>query len=122
MILAIIIPIVVTVTMKERIKTIGLVKQIFALFFDVILAAFDIIKLYYNLLLAKCTIKIIVAQNDISLAHQFRYFCKVSRAIQNEMSRHIRLQQGLETIYQLALTVVLLCYARSDTKTVQGGY
>ena len=42
------------------------------------------------------------------------------KELETQISKHVRLQQGLETIYQLAITVILLCYAHSKTKTFNG--
>ena len=89
------------------------------MFFDILTAVVHPIILYFKLILAKCVRNKILAKHEISLVHSFNKNVKVIKELEEKISRHIRLQQGLETIYQLSITVILLCYAKSKTRTTQ---
>ena len=62
----------------------------------------------------------ILKQTDLTLASSWEKVCSKIKSKEKELHYQARLQLGLETIFQLAGNVVLLCYGYSNTKTTQG--
>ena len=120
MVLTMVIPVFATGTMKSRSNKMGLIKRTFMLIIDVLTAIIDPIRLYFKLILAKLVRSKILMINNTSLAPVFMKQTEIIKDLKTEIFTHIRLQQGLETIYQLIINVILIFYARSKTKTSQG--
>ena len=78
------------------------------------------IRLHYKLASKRFLRTKILSQNDFSLALMFEKIVKEIQQTESELSRQTQLQLGLETIYQLIGTSILLLYAYSQTKTRQG--
>ena len=98
----------------------NLPKRIFVKLIDIVTAVIDPIKLHYKLTVQKSIKRKMRETNDISLTNSMKENAKIIQKLEEEHFRHIRLQQGLETIYQLIVTIILLLCANSDTKTSQG--
>ena len=88
--------------------------------FNLLTAPIRPIYLHHKLVLARCIRSQILQGNNGLLESMFHENTKNIIAIETELSRHTRLQQGLETIYQLATSLILLFYAQSKTRTSQG--
>ena len=58
--------------------------------------------------------------NDNSLAIDLQLEVKKIEELEKELKKHIRVQQGLETVFQTTINTILACYAYSTTKTRQG--
>ena len=56
----------------------------------------------------------------MSVAIYFKEQIDKIKELREELNKHIRLQLGLETIFQVAGNTLLLFYAKSSTKTRQG--
>ena len=69
---------------------------------------------------AKFIRKRLICFNDISLATEFRLEIKKIGELEKEITKHTRVQQGLETVFQITINTILVCYAHSSTKTRQG--
>ena len=63
--------------------------------------------------------KQLVACNESAFADRYKDLAESVKVLEYKISKHMQLQTGLETIYQLAISVILLCYANSQTKTNQ---
>ena len=57
---------------------------------------------------------------DISLAIDLTLEVKKIEQLEKELTKHNRVQQGLETVFQTTINTILACYAYSSTKTRQG--
>ena len=112
--LTILIPMFVSVTIKDR----NVEKSHWI--FNLLTAPIRPIYLHHKLVLARCIRSQILQGNNGLLESMFHENTKNIIAIETELSRHTRLQQGLETIYQLATSLILLFYAQSKTRTSQG--
>ena len=120
MVLTMVIPVLAVGTMKIRSSKIGYIKRSFIQIIDTLTAIFDPIRLNFKLILAKVVKNKILITNNNSLAGVFKKQTEMIKDLRTEIVMHIRLQQGLETIYQLIINVVLIFYAKSKTKTSQG--
>ena len=58
--------------------------------------------------------------NDISLAIDLQLEVKKIEELEKELKKHTRVQQGLETVFQVTINTILACYAYSPSKTRQG--
>ena len=119
MFLSIIIPIFVSGTLQHR-KEDRIIKRIGIFLYDLLTAIIIPIKFHYRLIVAKSVRKSILERCDVSFASAYMKITKRIQQIEKEITTHKRLQQGLETIYQLAGNVLLIFYANSYTRTSQG--
>ena len=78
------------------------------------------IRLHYELATARFIRKRLICFNDISLAIDLRIEVKKIAELEKELTKHIKIQQGLETVFQLTIDTILVCYAQSSTRTSQG--
>ena len=78
------------------------------------------IRLHYKLATARFIRKRLICFNDISLAIDLKIEIKKIAGLEKELTKHIKVQQGLETVFQLTINTILMCYAQSSTKTTQG--
>ena len=78
------------------------------------------IHLHYKLAAKKFLRTKILCRNEFSLAPMFEAIVQEIDLQESELSKQIQLQLGLETIYQLIGTSILLLYAYSKTRTRQG--
>ena len=85
-----------------------------------LLAAFQPIRIHYELATAKFIRKRLICFNDISLAIDLRIQVKKIEELEKELTKHIKVQQGLETVFQITINIILASYAYSSTKTRQG--
>ena len=69
---------------------------------------------------AKFIRKRLICFNDISLAIDLKLEIKKIEELEKELTKHNRVQQGLETVFQTTINAILACYAYSSTKTRQG--
>ena len=90
------------------------------LFIDILTAPLRPIILHYQLTVSKLLRFRILKQTDLALASCWEKVCIEIKRQETELHKQARLQLGLETIFQLAGNVVLLCYGYSQTKTSQG--
>ena len=58
--------------------------------------------------------------NEISMAIDLKLQVEKIEELEEEITKHTRVQQGLETIFQTTINAILVCYAHSSTKTRQG--
>ena len=58
--------------------------------------------------------------NNISLAIDLKLEVNKIEELEKELTKHTRVQQGLETVFQTTINAILVCYAHSSTKTRQG--
>ena len=84
------------------------------------MAVFQPIRLQYELATARFIRKRLICFNDISLAIDHRIEVKKIARLEKELTKHTKVQQGLETVFQLTINTILACYAQSSTKTTQG--
>ena len=90
------------------------------LFIDFLTAPIRPILVHYQLTVSEFMRVRILKQTNLSLASSWENVCAKTRKHEKELQKQIRLQLGLETIFQLAGNVVLLLYGYSLTKTSQG--
>ena len=90
------------------------------LIIDILTAFIRPIILQYQLTVSKFMRIRILKQTDLALASSWEKVCAKIKTQEKELHYQARLQLGLETIFQLAGNVVLLCYGYSQTKTSQG--
>ena len=114
MLLSIVIPILLAGTIK-----LGKVSPC-SLFFDILTAVVKPLILHHRLTVAKIVRVKILKQNDMALASKYNEICTTIQSTQNELYRHARLHLSIETIYQLAGSIILLCLGYSHTRTTQG--
>jgi hypothetical protein len=95
-------------------------KRFIIFFSDFVSAGTYPIKLQYRLIVAKLSKQIITERNDLSNSTIYKKNGETIFKIQRKIKRHVRLHQSFETIYQLAITSILLFYDISNTKTSQG--
>ena len=88
--------------------------------FDLLTALIRPIILHYQITVSKFMRRRILKQSDNALALSFEKVCAKIEMQEEELRKQARLQLGLETFFQLASNVVLLCYVYSLTKTSQG--
>ena len=69
---------------------------------------------------AKFIRKRLICFNDISLATELRLEIKKIGGLEKEITKHTRVQQGLETVFQITINTILASYAHSSTRTRQG--
>ena len=87
---------------------------------SILLAVFQPIILHYKLATAKFIRKRLICFNDIFLAIDLKLEVKKIEELEKELTKHTRVQQGLETVFQATINTILVCYAHSSTKTRQG--
>ena len=95
-------------------------KSCWCFVFDFLTAVFRPITLHYKIVMTKFVRRKILSQNNSSLIPHFEEATKNIMEYEKELLRHVRLQIGLETIFQVAGNAILLLYAESSTKTNQG--
>ena len=117
--MTIIVPIVVSGTIRQRQPNRPLPRRLSTLLFDMITAIFHPIKLHYDLVVAKCVNEKLLESKLTSMITYFEENAKIIQRLEEEKCRHVRLQQGLETIYQLTLNLLLLLYGLTKTRTSQ---
>ena len=101
-------------------KILGHFNRLAIFVFDIFTAMIHPIRLHFKLIVANVVRKKIIKENNKSLALAFQQNTKTIQQIEKESCEHVRLQHGLETIYQLAIGIILLFYASSNTRTSQG--
>ena len=114
MFLSIVIPILLAGTLK-----VGKVNTC-SLFLDVLTAIVKPLILHHRLTIAKVVRMKILKQNDMALASKYHEICTSIQKTQDELNKHARIQLSIETIYQVAGSIILLCLGYSHTRTNQG--
>ena len=110
--LAILVPIITAGTITKRGGWCWLLSPL--------LAIFQPIQLHYELATAKFIRKRLISFNDISLAIDLKLEVKKIEELEKELTKHTRVQQGLETVFQITVNTILASYAHSSTRTRQG--
>ena len=118
--MTIIVPIVASGTIKQRKMERSLLKRLLMFLVDMITSVFNPIISHYDLVVAKCVREKLLEWKLKSMIPHFEENASIIKGLEEEKCRHVRLQQGLETIYQLTLSLLLLFYAISTTRTSQG--
>ena len=118
--LTIIVPIVVSGTIKQGKVERSTFKRLSTFLVDMITSVLVPIKLHYDLVVAKCVREKLLESKLTSLITHFEENESIIKRLEGKKCQHIRLQQGLETIYQLTLNLLLIFYGISTTKTSQG--
>ena len=85
-----------------------------------LVAIFQPIRLHYELATAKFIRKRLICLNDSSLAIDLTVEVKKIEKLEKELTKHTKVQQGLETVFQITINTILAFYAHSSTKTRQG--
>ena len=78
------------------------------------------VQLQYQLIADKAVKQKMLRQNNFQFSTKFEQLIHSIHEKEKELRIHIQLQLGLETVYQLMGTSILLNYAHSDTKSSQG--
>ena len=112
--LSIVIPILFSGTMK-----LGKASA-WNIFLDILTAIVQPIILHHQLTVSKVVRMKLLRQKDLSLSQNYFEICARIKAKEEELSKQNRLQLSIETIFQLAGNVILLCYGYSLTRTTQG--
>ena len=86
---------------------------------NVLMAVFLPVKLHCELATAKFVRKKILGLNDISMSPWFQEVVDKIADLEEAIVRHIRLQIGLETIFQFTGNMILILYSISSTRTKQ---
>ena len=86
---------------------------------DMITSVFNPIISHYDLVVAKCVREKLLEWKLKSMIPHFEENESIIKGLEEEKCRHVRLQQGLETIYQLTLNLLLLLYGLTKTRTSQ---
>ena len=87
---------------------------------NTLVAVFQPIRLHYELATVKFIRKRLICLNDISLAFDLSVEVRRIEELETELTKHNKLQQGLETVFQITINTILASYAHSSTKTTQG--
>ena len=109
------VPLFAAGTISKTNSTIKSYKSIF----NILTVAFIPIKLHCQLANAKYIRKKILDCNDISMSPWFKEVVDKIAALEEEIVRHIRLQIGLETIFQFTGSMLLIFFSTSLTRTKQ---
>ena len=109
---AILLPIIVAGTITKRSGSFCLLSTL--------VAVFQPLRLHFELATAKFIRKRLICMEDISLAIDLTLEVKKIEQLEKELTKHNRVQQGLETVFQTTINTILACYAYSSTKTRQG--
>ena len=94
--------------------------KVATLIVDVFTAVIRPIVIHYQVTVSKLMRIRILKQADLALVSSWEKVCAKIERQEKELNKQTRLQLGLETIFQLAGNVVLLCYGYSLTKTSHG--
>ena len=78
------------------------------------------IGLHFELITAKYLRKKLLVLNDVMMAPNYKEIVLKIQTIEQELLRHLRLQSGLETMFQVTINTILLLYAASLTRSRQG--
>ena len=76
--------------------------------------------LHFELITANYLRKKLVVLNDAMMAPNYKEIVLKIQNIEQELLRHLRLQSGLETMFQVTINTILVLYANSLTRTTQG--
>ena len=115
--LSILVPILIAGTIRKRTENIH---HFTTYLFDICTAVIQPIQLQYEVLALKLVKKKILIRNDISMAPNLRETAMKIKCLEDQMIEHSRLQQGLETIFQVTANTILIFYAYSVTRARQG--
>ena len=114
--LSILVPLFIAGSLRNEIGKVSKLKYLL----DYLTAFIHPVHLHCQVVVAKYVRKKLPDQNDYRYASKFALITKEIRTKEEELAGHSQLLLGLETIYQLMGTSLLLCYALSKTKTRQG--
>ena len=114
--LSILVPLLTAASMRNSAPK----KTVFRVLKDIVTTIIHPITLHFKIVALKWIKKKLLRQKDKSFAFEFEEILLMIRKLETELSKHIRLQVGLETTYQTMLNTILLFYAQSLTKTRQG--
>ena len=78
------------------------------------------IVLHFQLISAKYLRKNLLVLNDAMMAPNYKEIIFKIQNVEQELLRHLRLQSGLETMFQVTINTILLLYADSLTRSRQG--
>ena len=78
------------------------------------------IVLHFELITAQYLRKKLLVSNDIMMAPNYKEIVLKIQNVEQELLSHLRLQSGLETMFQLTVNTILLLYANSLTRCKQG--
>ena len=78
------------------------------------------IELHFELITANYLRKKLLVLNDVIMAPNYEQILLKIQNIEQELLRHLRLQSGIETMFQVTINTILLLYAHSLTRTTQG--
>ena len=114
--LSILIPILIAGTTRKKDGKINPC----AFLLDVITAIIHPIQLRFRLAASKFIKNEIILLNDARIDQNFKDIVMKIRELDRDLLKQTRLYLGLETIFQVAGSTVLLFFAKSSTKTSQG--
>ena len=86
---------------------------------NILTAVVQPIILHHQLVAAKVVRVKLLKQNDLALSTTYHDVCSKIKMKQEALSKQIRLQLSIETIFQLVGDVILLLYGYSATRTSQ---
>ena len=118
--MTIVIPVIISGTIIQNKVKKGHFNRLANYVFNILTAMIHPIRLHFQSVVANVVRKKIIEKNDNSLGIAFRQNSNIIKQINEGKRKHVRLQQGLETIYQLAIGTILLFLASSNTRTSQG--
>ena len=108
-------PIIISGSVTNRTGRVNL-----SVLLDYLFVPFRPLQQHYELVIERYVRRKILSQKDSRLSLNYREICKKIEERVKDLTNHIKLQLGFEGIFQLAGTIVSLCYANSKTKTRQG--
>ena len=76
--------------------------------------------MHFELITAKYLRKKLLVLNDVMMAPNYKEIVLKIQNVEQELLRHLKLQSGLETMFQVTINTILLLYANSLTKSRQG--
>ena len=78
------------------------------------------IVLHFELITAKYLRKKLLVLNDVMMAPNYKEIVLKIQNIEQELLRHLKLQSGFETMFQVTINTILLLYVDSLTRSKQG--
>ena len=94
--------------------------SISSLLIALLTSPFRQIVLQFELIAAKYLRKKLLVSNDIMMAPNYKEIVLKIQNLEQELLRHLWLQSGLETMFQVTINTILLLYAVSLTRSRQG--
>ena len=113
--MSILVPLLIAASIRKSVAN----KTVFRVLQDIVITIIHPITLHFELVSLNWTKNKLLRLTDKSYAPEFEEIVWMIKELEAKLTKHIRLQVGLETTYQTILNTILLFYAYSSTRTNQ---